>query len=186
MKFLGSILGIILALGLLAALAIGGYFLVIWTYELFSGLDQEVRAVAVVVLVGTLIVAIAIRRAGEMHGLRRMGLEKKAEQYGRLIAVLQEAGGSEAGEVGADPKAAEQQLVLWASSGVLKHLAAYRSLTAHADARDPAVRSALERLLREMRRELGRNNMWLGEGDLVDLLYGQVDGDPEGGRWGQF
>jgi hypothetical protein len=71
MKMLGKTLGAILALGLLGALCIGGYYAVKGIGAVFARLDFQVAAVlaiaSVVALAAALIVGISIRRASNSN-----------------------------------------------------------------------------------------------------------------------
>lgn len=65
---------------------------------------------------------------------------------------------------------AEKQLILWGSSNVIKQYTAYRKRDTQCNPRDPAIRQLIEKVIFEMRKDLGQSNFGLNAGDLFDLL----------------
>jgi len=170
MNQLATLVSILLGLALLAAVAFGGYYLFLQTYDLFRGLDYALTAILLVALIGTLMIAGAIRYAGRMLGVNQLRLEKKAELYARLMAAsvrLLESDSDNEGQTGAELEAVALELACWGGSSVLKQFSALQSL----DPQSPAMKTALESLLRAMRRDLGQSNLGLNQGDLLKLLY---------------
>lgn len=171
-----NVFTVLFGVALLAALGVGGYVLFQHTYGLFTAVDQRLAAILVVTLIAALIIGLSIRRAGHMSGVRRLRLDKKAEGYGRLVEAWSGTLGPQqprSETSAADPDVAHH-LVLWASPGVLKQVAEYRRLSPGSVSTDPAMRLAIEKVLREMRNDLGQNNLGLGEGQLLELLLSDV------------
>jgi hypothetical protein len=172
-------LSIIIGLALLAALAVGAFLFFKDIYRLFVALDPQVAVTVVVALIAALFIALSIRRSGQVSGVRCLRLERKAEIYGHMIQAWSRMSarqhcGSLSEVAAADLKAAEQRLVLWASTGVLKQFKAYRRMNPPINPEDPAILPLIEKVLREMRRDLGQHNLGLGDSDLVDLLLGDI------------
>ena len=182
MKIFNDIVVVLLSVGFLIASAIGGYVLLVQTYGLFANLDQSLIAVLAVVLIGTFVIAISIRRAADAQGEQRLRFEKKAQCYQRLIEtwreVLSQPTGPQAKEAMAAFQATEQQLVLWASSNVIKQFAKCRRMNPQTTLTDPAMHLAVENVLREIRRDLGQNSMGIKEDDLLSLYLGEPDIGP--------
>ena len=60
--------------------------------------------------------------------------------------------------------------MLWASTAVLKQFVALRRMDPQISPNDPVKRSVIEKMMREMRRDLGQYNLGLGDNELTDLL----------------
>jgi hypothetical protein len=179
MKTPGSTFSILFGLALLVALGIGAYLFFQDIYRYFASLDQQVAAIVAAILIASLLIALSIRRAGKMSSVRRLRLEKKAEIYGQLIrkcfeGLVQPNSGSASHKVSEDLPEVEHRLVLWASTAVLKHFVAYRRMDPQISPNDSVKRSVIEKMLREMRRDLGHHNLGLGDNDLTDLLLRDV------------
>ena len=160
MKTPVSTFSILFVLALLVALGIGAYLFFQDIYRFFASLDQQVAAIVAAILIASLFIALSIRRAGKMSGVRRLGVEKKAEIYRQLIrrwseSRVQPNSGSASHKVSEDLPEVEHQLVLWASTAVLKHFVAYRRMDPQISLNDSVKRSVIEKMLREMRRDLG-------------------------------
>ena len=69
-----------------------------------------------------------------------------------------------------DLRGVEPRLALWASTAVLKHFVAYRRMDPQISPNDPVKRAVIEKMMREMRRDLGQYSLGLGDNDLTDLL----------------
>lgn len=170
---------ILFVLALLVALGMGAYLFFQDIYRFLVSLDPQVAAIVAAILIASLLIALSIRRAGKMSGVRRLGLEKRAEIYGQLIRKCSEGpvrpnSGPGSHKVSEDLRGAEHRLVLWASTAVLKQFVAWRRMDPQISATDPVKRSVIEKMLREMRRDLGQYNLGIGDNDLTDLLPKEV------------
>ena len=179
MKTPGNVFSILFVLALLVALGIGAYLFFQDIYRFLVSLDPQIAAIVAAILIASLLIALSIRRAGKMSGVRRLGLEKKAEIYGQLIRkwsedLVQPNPGSPPLGVSNDLREAEHQLVLWASTAVLKQFIALRRMDPQISPNDPAKRPVIEKMLREMRRDLWQHNLGIGDRDLSNLLLRDV------------
>lgn len=175
MKTSGHLFSILVVLALLIALTIGAYLFFQDICRLLVSLDQQTTAIVVGVLIGSLLIGLSIRRAGKISGVRRLGTEKRADIYRQLIQKWSESPvrsnpGSATHKLSENRYAVEHQLALWASTAVLKQYVALRRMDPQISINDPAKRLVLEKMMREMRRDLGQYNLGLGDNDLTDLL----------------
>ena len=179
MKTPGNVFSILFVLALLIALGMGAYLFFQDIYRFLVSLDPQIAAIVAAILIASLLIALSIRRAGKMSGVRRMRLEKKAEIYEQLIRKCSEGLVRPTPDlpplaVSNDLRGAEPRLVLWASTAVLKQFVALRRMDPQISPNDPVKRSVIEKMLREMRRDLGQYNLGLGDNDLTDLLPKEV------------
>lgn len=175
MKTSGQLFSILVVLALLIALTIGAYLFFQDIYRFLVSLDQQTTAIVAGVLIGSLLIGLSIRRAGKMSGVRRLGTEKRADIYRQLIQKWSESPvrskpGSATHKLSENRYALEHQLALWASTAVLKQYVALLRMDPQISINDPAKRLVLEKMMREMRRDLGHHNLGLGDNDLTDLL----------------
>jgi hypothetical protein len=175
MKTPGRVLPILFGLALLVVLGIGAYLCFQDIYRFLVSLDPQITAIMAAILIASLLIALSIRRAGKMSGVLRLALEKKTEIYGQLIRkwpeeLVRPNPGSPSLKVSNDLREAKSQLMLWASTAVLKQFSALRRMDPLISPNDPAQRAVIEKMLREMRRDLGQYNLGLGDNDLTDLL----------------
>ena len=189
MKPVKTLLPTLLGLTLLGALIVGAYIAFGWLIHLFSGLDMQVAAVICAAVVAVLFSAVMIPfiiRIGETlkHMERLRG--KKAEVYRRLLAAWASAlrqpanaGRQRALHMEDELQAAEQQLLLWGSRSVIKHYVVYQKQATPHEPHDPAVMPFIEKVLIEIRKDLGQSNVGLETGDVIELLLNHVRHDPE-------
>lgn len=181
MKALTALLAILLVLGLLAGLGFGGYLLLKVTLARFAGLDPQVATVTVASLVTLLIAAGiiggAIRCARRMDGVYRLqaqratvyqdflqqwlGLQQQARDHqlqpGRASQVLSELNYS---------------LALWSSKALLEGWWELSRLARSGAWQDPGLGSCFQKVLLQMRLDLGVSNRRLSRGIMLDLLTG--------------
>ena len=170
-----STFAVLLGLALLAALAAGAYLFFQDIYQLLQTLDRQVAAGIVAGLVAALYIGLSIRRAGQVSGLQQLRLSRKSESYARFLAAAsrmppEQDDGTRSEAAPSKVEAATGDLLLWAGTGVIKQLVAYRRANPRMVLSDPTSHSNLENLLRAMRTDLGENNVGLGEKDLANLL----------------
>ena len=175
MKTPGNVFSILFVLALLVVLGIGAYLFFQDIYRFLVSLDQQIAAIVTAIIIASLLIALSIRGAGKMSGVRRLRLEKKAEIYEQLIRKCSEGLVRPTPDlpplaVSNDLRGAEPRLVLWASTAVLKQFVALRRMDPQISPNDPVKRAVIEKMLREMRRDLGHHNLGLGDNDLTDLL----------------
>ena len=187
MKRLGKILSVLLALTLLGVLGAGAYFAIEVVTNLFMGLDAQAQAVIVAalvaVLVGAVVVALVVQWAQKPARLNRQRVQK-AGVYQHFLdawsAVLRMQGRPNAPEfakTAAHLRAAERDLLLWGSRGVVRRYMAYRK---QARGNDPhASASLVVPVLQEIRRDLGRRRLGLESNQLLDLFLGEIQATPE-------
>ena len=72
MKTSGRVFSILFGLVLLIALGMGAYLFFQDIYRYFASLDQQVAAIVAAILIASLFIALSIRHAGKMSGVRRL------------------------------------------------------------------------------------------------------------------
>lgn len=165
-----------LAFVVLAALGLGAFFFFQDAYQYLQGLDRQVTASLVVILITVLYIGLSIRKAGQVHGLQRFQLEKKAECYQRFLrawsnAAVKAIDDGSAQTVSNELDAASEQITLWASPGVIKQLVALRNTQSSEISDDLTACTVLAPILLAMRSDLGQHNLGLNEGDLANLGF---------------
>ncbi len=178
MKTLKAFLSLFLTLAFLAAIGVGMYYLLRWTGGYLMELDPQMTLIAGVVVLGLLLVGWLVRGVRRGAGQSRWRIEK-AQAYRRWLgAWAQQLRRPAGGRAGAELESAEQAMLLYAGSTVLRNWSAVRDLR-----RPPASdaeRLAVERLLRSMRADLGQVTIGLKSGDLSAWFLGS--GEEAGGQ----
>jgi hypothetical protein len=180
MKLLSSICYMLLGFALFGALIIGAYFALQSVVNLFYGLNVHVVSViyasVLSCLFSVVIISLTVRLGQKRIGIERMQREKAAV-YQRFLAtwssMLNQARTSSTQStlhIASDLRVAEQQLLLWGSNNVLKYYAAYQNYEILHNPRDPSVLPLIEKILQEMRKDLGQSNVGIQTGDLLNLL----------------
>ena len=77
MKTPGNVFSILFVLALLVVLGIGAYLFFQDIYRFLVSFDQQIAAIVTAIIIASLLIALSIRRAGKMSGVRRLRLEKK-------------------------------------------------------------------------------------------------------------
>lgn len=177
MSIVNKALSLLFALAVLGALGWGAYMLVCYTVGLFGRLDERtsimIQAALIAVLAGALMAAIVIRSGQRGMVTARLRADK-AQAYGRLLASWSGMQGPSSAQLTQDVIAelhlAEQDIMLWASSGVLKQYTAFRETAQRTGTDSPETLLQAEKVVFEMRKDLGLSNLGLREGDLDPLL----------------
>ena len=180
MKLLSSLCSILLGFALFGALITGAYFALQSIVNLFYRLNVHVASVIYASVLSCLfsmvIISLTIRLGRKRRGMERMQREKAAV-YQRFLAtwssMLNQASTrstQSALHIANDLRVAEQQLLLWGSNNVLKYYTAYQNHETPYNPRDPSVLPLIEKILHEMRKDLGQSNVGIQTGDLLNLL----------------
>lgn len=168
---------VVVALAIVAAIGVGAIFLGGEAVRVLSTLTADTAAVVVALLLGAVIVAGAVRSAGNASGPRRLRLERKADAYARALAIL---GNGEIPEVqtggGDDWVQVRRDLALWASIGVLRRLAELPDAGGNQVPTGSDSGTGLDMLIRDMRQDLGQANLGLKAGQLTVLAAGRGKG----------
>jgi hypothetical protein len=183
MNTLNDIVSGVLALVLLAALGIGAYYALKLVLDLFAGLEERVgmmlNATMIAVAVTALIISIALRSGPKRESMARLH-QKKADVYRRFVEVwaevLRHKDAENTGDwhrTEAELKAVEKHLILWGSSGVIKRYAACKNTDSQKGYHDSKPSQLIEKVILEMRKDLGQSNLGLEGGYLFDLLTGK-------------
>jgi hypothetical protein len=186
MKILGNILGVLVALALIAALGIGGYFAVRRFIALFVRLDFQVAMVTAIVtaavLLAATIIAGSIRRAAAQS--KEIQLRSgKAEAYKPFIGYWEEmlrpgqtADG--AAQLSRQVQGLNHLLLLHGCTSVVKAHAAMQSLNL------PEARAQFAAALLEIRKDLGLESRGLTAQDLLQLLSSESESTRASSRLG--
>ena len=180
MKLLSSLCSILLGFALFGALITGAYFALQSIVNLFYRLNVHVASVIYASVLSCLfsmvIISLTVRLGRKRRGMERMQREKAAV-YQRFLAtwssMLNQASTSSTQStlhIANDLRVAEQQLLLWGSNNVLKCYTAYQNHETPYNPRDPSVLPLIEKILHEMRKDLGQSNVGIQTGDLLNLL----------------
>jgi len=175
---------VVLGLACLAALGWGIYALLSLVFSTFAGLDKSVAA-TIVVTCGTVIISlltIVIGRVWEQQTLiQKEHRERKIPIYLELLGFLfRFLTGEKTGKMPSETEVLEflehfnKDFMVWGSDGVVKAWAKFRqqSTTDSVDATQSML--LLEKLILEIRRDLGHKNKQLVDGDLLSLFINDV------------
>lgn len=169
MKTLTNFLSGLLALTLLVAMGLGLYYLLVWIVDNFRGLDPQQAPILTAVFFALVLLALLVRWSRNQDSETRLRLEK-AEVYRRFLSawssVLQNPEVNRAAE--ADLKMAEQALLLWSNSGILRAYSAVRELREIPQTQ--AEIGAVEKVVKAIRADVKQQTFGLDEGVLVGLL----------------
>lgn len=179
MKALSAFLGLIFGLALLAGLLAGGYFLFRYIVGVFATLEPTVATLtaiaSVVALLCTTIIASGLKARSQKDEGAGTRVEK-AGIYEKLLSVcsaqLQRQKSTE--ELGANGELInlEQLLALHGSPKVITAYVNLRRLARPDVNSGDEVPALLNKLVMEMRADLGCKELNLKENDLLDLLRG--------------
>jgi len=188
MKILGNILGVLIALALIATLGLGGYFAVRRFIALFARLDFQVALVTAMVTVALLLAATII--AG---GIRRAAAQSKeiqlrsskAEAYKLFIGYWEEmlrpgqtADG--AAQLARQIKGLNHLLLLHGCWAVVKAHAAMESLNV------TEARAQFAATLLDIRKDLGLESRRIEAKHLLQLLSRESESTSSPSRLGMY
>lgn len=165
-------LAVILAIAMLIGLGFGAYYIAIEIYQYFQDISEERDMILMVVLISTVIIGISISRAGRVHGVQRLRLEKKTQCYERFVKVWCDMATLEPGDTASITAATEALataialLKLWASNQVIKQIVILQASSANSIANGNSRNVTIEPVIRAMRTDLGLSNLQLNTGDL--------------------
>ena len=147
---------------LLAILGVGAWYFFGMLIAIFSGLEQSLTAILVTTLLAAAILAFGLQRIGRRVNADQLH-QHKAHAYGRLLAALMGITDRGTRVDLRELQAAEQELLLWGSSAVIRSYTVLRSLGWPLDLSEPEseVSFLLEKLVRDMRKDLGQYNLGL-------------------------
>jgi hypothetical protein len=180
MKPLSNICYVLLGFALIGALIAGTYFVLRSVVNLFYGLNVHVASVIYASVLAFLFSAAMISLIVRL-GQRRRSIDQvqgeKAAVYQCFLAtwssMLNQANTESTQSVlriANDLHVAEQHLLLWGSNNVIKYYTAYQNHETLHNPRDSSVLPLIEKILQEMRKDLGQSNIGIQTGDLFNLL----------------
>ena len=155
----------------LVALAFGLYFFAQLFGSFFADLDAAIGRTALVGFTAVFLSALIIAR-----GLSRRATgadsvaSEKAAMYHQLLTLLSGGEPPAAGQPPVTLQEVERQLVVRARKSVLDRYMALRAFGPHPDPDDPNARAALQRLVLEIRRDLGHRDGPFAVEGAVDLV----------------
>ncbi len=175
-NFLGPIFG----LALLFALIAGGYFLFKYVVGVFATLDPQIETLAVIASVVALLCAVILAeglKARAQQEQYSIGTVEKAKVYERLLSLCCEQLTTQGNE---NDRPADAELVqverFLALHGGAKVISAYVEFqrSAKQDGKPAGeVATPLNKLVLEMRADLGRSEVIRNAGDLIEILSGR-------------
>ena len=182
-----KLLTILLTLALLTAVGLVGYVALMFIFAHFATLTPQATTITLAILFTALIISFiiagAIRGSRKQEGLYRQQAERAAI-YGDFLRVwrglLQDERRRNM------PQQAQQTLarvnnflILQGSSSVLKeYTVLQKQLQQETGTESTGLVSQLERVLLEMRKDLGQHNWGLNTADLLELLRYPVNENP--------
>lgn len=190
MKFLRNIWPTLIFIIILGGLIVAAFFVIKFTWKIFTGLDKQVAAAIVAgsatVLVSVITVVIGKnlekkREIVQQHSMqKREFYEKFLEEFFRFTRKHSKEEGRLTQIVGppiADEKLVEffdeasRKLILWANKGVIKENSLFRSfgVRTSTSGSDPKILIQFEKMLFEIRKDLGHSNRGLKQGDLLSV-----------------
>jgi hypothetical protein len=174
LKIFGTALGTIFALGVLAALLAGGYFLLKYVVGAFAGLDATIGTIAAiasaVAIICAAILAEGLKGRGQKDRPAAAASAEKAAVYGRLLSVCCERLARSGNPVDAELAKMERWLALHGSTKVISAYVRLRRLAKEGDGPGDAGAALLKTLALEMRSDLGRWDSFRTPEELVELL----------------
>lgn len=180
MKLLSNIYYALLGFALIGALIAGMYFILRSVVNLFYRLDMHVASIlyisALACLCSAAMISLIVRLGQKRRSMERLQREKAAVYQRFLVTwsnMLNQASmrnTQSALHIANDLRVAEQQLLLWGSNHVLKCYTVYQNYETPYNPRDPSVLLLIEKVLQEIRKDLGQSNVGIQTGDLLNLL----------------
>ena len=180
MKYFYNLLAVLLGFALLSLLVIGVYIALRLVVQLFTDLEEHtasmIYAAVVAALFSAVLIVLIVQSGEKRKSLDRLR-EQKAQSY-RCFLTAWSSTLSQAAHLGEQPPlhrednlhVAEQQLLLWGSNHVIKHYVAYRQHETLNNLRDSAVVQFIDKVLQEIRKDLGQSNIGIQTGDLFNLF----------------
>lgn len=169
MKLLGNLLGVAIGLAIFVGLLASGYYLFNYVVSVFGTLDSQSAAItaiaSVVALLCAIIVASGLRSWRGGDGATGLVVEKARIYQQILSGQLSDPSAEEEQAAGAELIKLEQSLAL---HGGAKVVAAYIELRQPAGQAEKA--DGLNKLIKEMRADLGYSSLSPSVSDRIDLL----------------
>jgi hypothetical protein len=169
--------GTFLGLALLLLLLGGGYLLFKYVAGVFSTLEPQVETLAAIASVVALLCAVIIAEGLKARTQGEDGpitAAEKARAYERLLfqccEQLRGEGNAESQTTDVEIARIEQFLALHGSAKVIAAYVDLRRVAKEEGQTGDATSSLLNRLLVEMRADLGRSGVIRSDNDLLDLL----------------
>lgn len=160
---MNTFLSRIIALLFTGLLCLAIYFSARWLLDRYSDLEPQVATVTLIMAVTMLICAVLIR--GSLMRRHTAATSEKAEIYWRVLHALRDAASQEP-ETISDTQTIEAALALWASPSVIEAYLAARRI----DSTNPESDKLIEKMILEMRKDLGSNNFGFSQGKLLKLI----------------
>jgi len=177
LKNISTILGMILALAVLAVALAGMYFLFRYIVDVFGTLEPQVKTLAAIASVVAVLCAVLV--AGGLKARRASENETvpKANLYEELAAFWADQLTQEKAETAAQVDASkgvrlEQHLALYGSPKVITAYLQLRRSVSETGKEGNETAGLLTKLVQAMRADLGRKEQNIKEKDILELLLG--------------
>ncbi len=168
MKRLGTLIGVVAALGLLGILLIGGYSMFKHLVSMLDTLGPQGETIVGVASVVALLCAVIIAW-GYKAGWRNAAYPERASGYERLLSIWCRSLGMSGADLGIEREIAELERAL-ALHGGAKVISAHLALR-RAKENDDELNELLQKLAVAMREDIrGQEETWLDKNQLLDLL----------------
>lgn len=179
MKFLGKTLSILLSLALVFAIIFYGVKVFRFLITFLEGLDRSLITILIisstVFLIGISVIVRSIRKSIK-HKNEILIQTEKAERYQRLIQYLANCLKRNGSEYSADNDKTKLtqslmfEIILWGSHGVIKELMALQKMEKEEGVKNTKISSQVEKIILEIRKDLGLKNWGIKENDMIELL----------------
>lgn len=174
MKTLGSLISILVFLGLLAVFGWGVYLGVKYIISQFAFIDQTTSAILIIVstvaLVGCLIIAGAIKSDFRS---RKIAFEvQRAEMYNQFVEVWLKPNKSDAEkqQIPVQMETLNKMIALWGSPQIIKQYKQLIQMTGSAQSDKTLILQQTEKILLELRKHAGESNQNIRKKDLTDII----------------
>ncbi len=178
MKFLQNLLAMLATLAIIIFVGWLVYWLTRYVIDQFNVVDTSKAAVLTIIAVITITCTIII--AGAIRSIVKTGDKpihpEKAIIYKQFIDFWYDPGFFTDANMRANLM---KSMALWASDGVLKHFLTLQKLGHQPDKKNKSTSRQLEKVIREMRRDLGQKNFGIIAGSIDAMLNIEESSDNE-------
>jgi len=183
MKFIGKSISILLSLALIFAFVFYGVKAFRFLITFLEGLDSNLITIlitsSIVFLIGISIIVRSIRESIKYKN-KILIQSEKAERYQRLIQYLANCLQNNGRENSADKDKTKLtqslifEIILWGGNGVIKELMAFQKMEKEEGVKNTKISSQVEKIILEIRKDLGLQNWGIRENDFIDLLGNRI------------
>lgn len=175
MQLIKNVFSFMLIIGFIALLALGVkeaiQFIISQSYH-FTEAQLTLYAILLTTIFCTFIISSAIRK-GSQSNARQSILQQKIHFYNEIIGILieKQSQAAEENTFKRNFEVVQKYLVLWGSTSVLVQLNKFQQSVNQYGQDGLEANKQLEKLIQEMRKDLGQGNIGLGSVKLTNMLF---------------